>query len=321
MNDVLPIYCDPMRRHDFMFLVDCSDGNPNGDPDSDNYPRIDLQTQQGLISDVCVKRKIRDAIEQMCGQEEGYRIFINADGVPLNALLREAETAVHTRLEEQALELVPATPELRQGKKKRNNDGLTAEQRREQAGDRRKYLCQQFYDVRCFGGVLSTGDYSAGQVHGPIQITWARSIDPIMPMDMSITRVAITKEGEDKKTTSTMGRKWVVPYGLYRGYGYFNPVYARESGFSSEDLSLFWDAFVHLWENDHSAARGRLGLHGLYIFSHETARGNAADHDLFERIHVYKREEVQYSRHISDYMVSIKEDDLPAGVMLTRLVG
>jgi CRISPR-associated protein Csd2 len=302
-----------------MFLVDVSDGNFNGDPDADNSPRIDIQTQQGLVSDVCIKRKIRDAVEQMCGQEEGYRIFINADGVPLNALLREAETAVHTRVEEQVLELVPVTSDSKTGKKKRNNDGLSAEQRRAQADDRRKYLCQHFYDIRCFGGVLSTGDYSAGQVHGPIQITWARSIDPIMPMDMSITRVAITKEGEDRKTTSTMGGKWVVPYGLYRGYGYFNPAYAKESGFSAEDLSLFWDAFVHLWENDHSAARGRLGLHGLYIFSHDTARGNAADHELFERIQVYKREEVPYPRRISDYEVQIHGDNLPTGVTLTRL--
>src|SRR6266568_42169 len=146
------IHCDPTRRHDFTFLVDCTDGNPNGDPDSDNYPRIDIQTMQGLISDVCVKRKIRDAIEQMVGQEEGYRIFINVDGVPLNSLLREAETAVHIREEVLLLEPVGASPEpTKSGKKKRNNDGLSAEQRREQADDRRKYLCQHFYDVRCFG--------------------------------------------------------------------------------------------------------------------------------------------------------------------------
>src|SRR6266568_1563534 len=168
------IHCDPTRRHDFTFLVDCTDGNPNGDPDSDNYPRIDIQTMQGLISDVCVKRKIRDAIEQMVGQEEGYRIFINADGVPLNTLLREGAIAVQGGKKTEAEELLSLEPvtvatgetEARakrvSGKKKPNGDGLSAEKRREQADARSRYMCEQFYDIRAFGAVMSTGDYPAG---------------------------------------------------------------------------------------------------------------------------------------------------------------
>lgn len=185
---------------------------------------------------------------------------------------------------------------------------------------RREWMCKHFYDIRTFGAVLSTGDYPAGQVRGPIQLTFAQSVDPIVPLDISITRVAVTEIEERKKTTSTMGRKAFVPYGLYRGYGFFVPHFAQRTGFSAEDFALFWTALQSIWDIDRSASRGMLALRGLYVFSHSNSLGNAPAHRLFERIDVKLNKGVQAPRSITDYTVAVDSADLPDGVTLTCLV-
>ncbi|HLZ24254.1 MAG TPA: type I-C CRISPR-associated protein Cas7/Csd2, partial [Ktedonobacterales bacterium] len=189
---------------------------------------------------------------------------------------------------------------------------------RKQEDVRRDWMCEQFYDVRTFGAVMSTGDYPSRQVRGPLQLTFARSIDPIVPLDLSITRVAITQEGTDKRTE--MGRKALVPYALYRGQGFFTPHFAKNTGFNNNDLKLFWEALQDAWELDRSASRGMLALRGLYIFSHENPRGNAPAHRLFERVRVARLPEVQAPRAFADYVVTIDDATLPEGVTLTRLV-
>ena len=199
-------------------------------------------------------------------------------------------------------------------------DGRVDESNAARQNPRRAWMCNQFYDVRTFGAVLSTGDYPAGQVRGPIQLTFAQSVNPIIPLDISITRVAVTEIDPTKKTTSTMGRKAFVPYGLYLGYGFFVPHFARQTGFSAEDLGLFWTALQSIWDVDRSASRGMLALQGLYIFSHSNPLGNAPAHHLFERIQVQLINGVQVPRHITDYAISVNDTELPDDVTLTQLV-
>ncbi len=293
--DAQAIYCDPERRHDFVLLFDVRDGNPNGDPDAGNLPRIDPETMQGIVTDVCLKRKLRNYIDLLYANDynnldyddRGYGIFVRDSGVALNAKIRDAAEQLGAAKE-----------------KKRENPDVRAE------------LCKRYYDIRMFGAVLSTGDYNAGQVRGPVQITFARSIDPIVPLDLAITRVAITREGESKETE--IGRKPIVPYGLYRAHGFFSPALAQQTGVSREDLRLLWEAMLHMFEHDRSAARGEMTLRGLYVFTHDSPRGNAPAHLLFEKIAVRRAEGVQTPRTFSDYQV-IVADDLPNGVQLHRL--
>lgn len=293
--DAQAIYCDPERRHDFVLLFDVRDGNPNGDPDAGNLPRIDPETMQGIVTDVCLKRKLRNYIDLLYANDynnldyddRGYGIFVRDSGVALNAKIRDAAEQLGAAKE-----------------KKRENPDVRAE------------LCKRYYDIRMFGAVLSTGDYNAGQVRGPVQITFARSIDPIVPLDLAITRVAITREGESKETE--IGRKPIVPYGLYRAHGFFSPALAQQTGVSREDLRLLWEAMLHMFEHDRSAARGEMTLRGLYVFTHDSPRGNAPAHLLFEKIAVRRTEGVQTPRAFSDYQV-IVADDLPNGVQLHRL--
>lgn len=293
--DAQAIYCDPERRHDFVLLFDVRDGNPNGDPDAGNLPRIDPETMQGIVTDVCLKRKLRNYIDLLYANDynnldyndRGYGIFVRDSGVALNAKIRDAAEQLGAAKE-----------------KKRENPDVRAE------------LCKRYYDIRMFGAVLSTGDYNAGQVRGPVQITFARSIDPIVPLDLAITRVAITREGESKETE--IGRKPIVPYGLYRAHGFFSPALAQQTGVSREDLRLLWEAMLHMFEHDRSAARGEMTLRGLYVFTHDSPRGNAPAHLLFEKIAVRRAEGVQTPRAFSDYQV-IVADDLPNGVQLHRL--
>ncbi len=293
--DAQAIYCDPERRHDFVLLFDVRDGNPNGDPDAGNLPRVDPETMQGIITDVCLKRKIRNYVDLLYGSDyneldhnaAGYGIFVRDSGVALNTKIRDAAEQLGAE----------------KGKKRENPD-IRAE------------LCKRYYDIRMFGAVLSTGDYNAGQVRGPVQLTFARSIDPIAPLDLSITRVAITREGESKETE--MGRKPVVPYGLYRAHGFFSPALAKQTGVSREDLRLFWEAMLHMLEHDRSAARGEMTLRGLYVFSHDSPRGNAPAHLLFERITVERANGMEAPRAFSDYRVVVA-DSLPDGVQLNRL--
>lgn len=294
------------RRHDFVLLFDVTDGNPNGDPDAGNLPRVDPETMQGLVTDVAIKRKVRDWVDVARGDEGRYKIYIQSGGPALNAIHKRAYEAKGLKST---------------GVKQNKDDVDTA----------RAWMCDNFFDIRTFGAVMTTG-VNCGQVRGPVQLTFARSHDPIIPLDLSITRVAVTREEDanivvsddgDSSTgkTTEMGRKAIVPYGLYRAHGFFNPHYAESTGVTAEDLDLFWQAVQQMWDLDHSASRGLMSCRGLYVFSHESHLGNAPAHKLFERIAVTRKPEVVAPRTFGDYAVTVNDADLPAGVTLTALVG
>jgi len=318
----ISIFCDPTKRHDFAFLFDVTNGNPNGDPDAGNLPRVDPETMHGLVTDVCIKRKIRDWVDMTRSNQERFEIYVQNKGIALNDFNKRAHQAVFETTATENRQGEHTTPEARRPKEakggEQGKEGKVDESNAARQNARRAWMCNQFYDIRTFGAVLSTGDYPAGQVRGPIQLTFAQSIDPIIPLDISITRVAVTEIDPTKKTTSTMGRKAFVPYGLYLGNGFFVPHFAQQTGFSAEDLELFWTALQSIWDVDRSASRGMLALRGLYVFSHNNALGNAPAHNLFERIHVKLIEGVQVPRHIGHYYVSVNDADLPDGVTLTR---
>lgn len=300
------VHLDPERRHDFVLLFDVTDGNPNGDPDAGNLPRVDPETMQGLVTDVSIKRRIRNWIDATRGTEERMKIYVQNRGIALNDLHQRAYGALNLK-------------------------STGARQDRESVDKARAWMCENFWDIRTFGAVMTTG-VNCGQVRGPVQLTFARSIDPIVPLDLAITRVAVTRSedatvvvgeegrGESGKTTE-MGRKSIVPYGLYKGYGFVNPLLARQTGFNAEDLELLWTALVMGWELDRSSSRGTMACRGLYVFSHENALGNAPAHLLFERVVVRRREDVEVPRAFTDYTVELNDHDLPEGVTLTRLVG
>ncbi len=299
------IHTDPQRRHDFVLLFDVADGNPNGDPDAGNLPRVDPETMQGLVTDVCLKRKVRNYVDAVRGQEARFKIYVQSE---------EALNSVHQR----------AYDDL--GMK-----ATGSRQRREDVEQARRWMCANFYDVRMFGAVMTTG-VNCGQVRGPVQLTFARSLDPVVPLNVSITRIAITRpeamavqvsdegEGRGGKVTE-MGRKPIVPYGLYLGNGFYNPHFAAQTGADGEDLALFWEALQRMWDLDRSASRGLMACRGLYVFSHESRLGNAPAHTLFERVRVARREGVEAPRSFADYMVEVAADGLPNGVALTTLVG
>lgn len=311
------IFCDPTKRHDFVFLFDVTNGNPNGDPDAGNLPRIDPETMHGLVTDVCIKRKIRDWVDITHNNEQGFEIYVQNKGIALNDFNKQAHQAVFGAKAAENGRSDQAVTEAKRAKGAKDDEPKESAASRQNA--RREWMCKHFYDIRTFGAVLSTGDYPAGQVRGPIQLTFAQSISPITPLDISITRVAVTEIDEKKKTTTTMGRKSFVPYGLYRGHGFFVPHFAQQTGFSAEDLELFWTALRSVWDVDRSASRGMLALRGLYVFSHNNALGNAPAHSLFARIHVNSNEGVQAPRSIGDYTVAVDEADLPEGVTLSHL--
>ena len=301
-----PIYNNPEHRHDFVLIFDVTDGNPNGDPDAGNLPRVDPETMQGLVTDVSLKRRVRNWVDATLGEEDGHRIYVQNKGVALNTLHQEAYEA----------EGIKSTG---------------AKQKREDVSRAREWMCRNFYDVRTFGAVMTTG-VNAGQVRGPVQMTFARSIDPLVPLEVAITRVAITDpkdaevvvaEGETEAKSgkvTEMGRKSLVPYGLYRGYGFVTPAFARQTGFSAGDLRLFWQALQAMWDLDRSSSRGLEGCRGLYVFTHDDALGNAPASELFSRVRVNRKSAVAAPRSFSDYEVSV-ENGLPSGVALTRLVG
>lgn len=288
-------HLDPEKRHDFVYLFDVEDGNPNGDPDAGNLPRVDPETMQGLVTDVAVKRKIRDYVDASVGGEDGNKIYMQS-GKALNDRHRRAY---------KELDLDPDDPDS------------------EDIDEAREWMCQNFYDVRTFGAVMSTG-VNAGQVRGPMQLTFARSIDPVVPMDVSITRVAITRSEDAESKETEMGRKAIVPYGLYRGHGFYNPKLAngkKGTGFDSDDLQLFWQALQMGWELDRSASRGFMALRGLYVFTHDNPLGNAPAHTLFDRVEADLDDDVEAPREFGHYDVTIDEKDLPDGVTLTRVLG
>lgn len=280
------------NRYEFVLLYDVENGNPNGDPDAGNMPRIDPETGHGLVTDVCLKRKIRNYVELVQGDKTGYRIHIK-EGTPLNQNHEEAYKVVEG---------------LEPGKKAKP-DGV------DQA---RQWMCANFFDVRTFGAVMSTGD-NCGQVRGPVQINFSRSIDPIMQQEVTITRQAVTRI-EDIEKERTMGRKHIVPYGLYRAEGYVSAKLANEdrkgTGFSEEDLKLLWDALINMFEHDHSAARGKMATRKLIVFKHDSDLGNAPSHLLFDRVTVTRKPDMTVPRSFTDYKVTVNEEEMPDGVTL-----
>lgn len=293
------IHLDPTVRHDMVLLFDVSDGNPNGDPDFSNRPRMDEESGHGLMTDVAIKRKIRNTLPLAAGEDPRYGIFVEA-GHALNTRLTESLTAND----------IPVNDKKKQP---------TAEQK--QAA--RSWLTEKYFDIRLFGAVLSTGDTKAlGQIYGPLQVTNARSFHPVMPQEHTITRVTQTKvEDIDKGETTEMAAKWTVPYGLYKAEIYFSAARGTQTNVDSRDFELLYRVLEMMFDHDRSAARGTMTTRGLYVFSHDNAFGNAPAHKLTERISVKLADRVSGPpRSFADYTVSINDDDLPNGVMLTKLV-
>ncbi|MEG0778357.1 MAG: type I-C CRISPR-associated protein Cas7/Csd2 [Oscillospiraceae bacterium] len=293
---------EPIKnRYEFVILFDVENGNPNGDPDAGNMPRIDPETNLGIVTDVCLKRKIRNYVETVKEQEPGYRIYIK-DGIPLN------------RSDLEGYAYVNATDKTIKDMKK-DDPTLDAKIR--------DFMCENFFDIRCFGAVMTTfvkAALNCGQVRGPVQLGFARSVDPIIPQEITITRVAITTEADAEKKGTEMGRKYIVPYGLYRCEGYVSANLARKTtGFSETDLALLWDAIINMFEHDHSAARGKMAVRKLLVFKHDSELGNAPAHKLFETINVARKPEVAVARSFEDYDVSINEAAIPSGVSLTQM--
>lgn len=304
------------NRYEFVVFFDVKNGNPNGDPDAGNMPRIDQETGLGLVTDVCLKRKIRDYVETVKEDEEGYRIYIKKN-VPLNRSDNEAfeSIGISGAAEMERKNLAQAIKEAKQRLKKE----------KESANDNeldimiRDYMCKEFFDIRTFGAVLTTmvkGALNCGQVRGPVQMSFAQSVDPIITQEVSITRVAITTESDAENKKTEMGNKYIVPYGLYRCEGYVSANLARKTtGFSDADLELLWDAIVNMFEFDHSAARGQMAVRKLVIFKHSSELGNAPAHKLFDLVTATKKEGVVSPRDFSDYNIYIAEDEIPNGVV------
>jgi CRISPR-associated protein Csd2 len=282
------------NRYDFVYLFDCQDGNPNGDPDADNAPRYDPETFQGLVTDVCLKRKIRDYVfaakSQTGAPEQGYDIFVmsgysleNRQKMPYENLNLKAES-------------------------KENDDIVAA----------RDWMCANFFDVRAFGAVMSTKKFNCGQVRGPVQMTFARSADRVFATEHGITRVAYTKQEKADSTSATteMGRKHTVAYGLYRSHGFVNAFFGKQTGFTEADLALFWQALQGMWDLDRSAARGLMTPRGLVVFRHDSPLGNAPAHELFERVQIKLKDGVVAPRQFTDYTITIDNANLPEGVSL-----
>ncbi|MFC7382207.1 type I-C CRISPR-associated protein Cas7/Csd2 [Sphaerisporangium rhizosphaerae] len=283
-------HLDPARKHDFVYLFDVRDGNPNGDPDAGGMPRTDPETGQGLVTDVAIKRKIRNTVALLQEGIPGYDIYVEA-GVALNAQHERAYAALN----------------------------LDPKQRRKSEAEAQQWMCQTFFDVRMFGAVMSTGTKPCGRVQGPMQLTFSRSIDSVLPQEHGITRVTQTRQDDiDKGESTEMGSKHMIPYGLYLGYGHFSAPLARRTGVDGQDLETFWRALTLMFEHDHASTRGEMALRRLYVFSHDDAFGRAPAHTLFDRITVPPSNTTP--RSINDYTVTVT-DDLPDGVTLTRLIG
>lgn len=281
------------NRYDFVLLYDVENGNPNGDPDAGNMPRIDPETGFGIVTDVCLKRKIRNYVELIQGDKTGYRIYVK-EGTPLNQNHADAYVAVGLKTGDKA--------------------------KPDKVNEARQWMCANFFDVRTFGAVMSTGD-NCGQVRGPVQINFSRSIDPIVQQEVTITRQAVTRI-EDAEKERTMGRKQIIPYALYRVEGYVSAKLANDpakgTGFSEEDLGLLWDGLINMFEHDRSAARGKMAARKLVIFKHESDLGNAPAHKLFERVTVKRVTLDNPPRNYTDYVVIVDEQNLPAGITITQ---
>lgn len=301
---------EPIKnRYEFVILFDVENGNPNGDPDAGNLPRIDPESGLGLVTDVCLKRKIRNYVETVKEDAQGYKIYIKED-VPLNRSDRKACESLGI----QETDDKKVTEALKKLKKNDTNADIKL----------RDYMCDNFFDIRAFGAVMTTfvkASLNCGQVRGPVQIGFARSIDPIMSQEVTITRVAITTEKDAENKSTEMGRKSIVPYGLYRAEGYISANLARKvTGFSEEDLELLWDAIINMFENDHSAARGKMSVRELIVFKHSKELGDCPAYKLFDAVEIRKKDGVEYPRKYQDYEVEIHEKDIPDMVEVRRMI-
>lgn len=289
------------NRYDFVLLFDVKDGNPNGDPDAGNLPRVDAETGKGLVTDVCIKRKVRNFVGLVKGEQPPFEIYVK-------------EKAVLTQQQEKAYVALGLDPKGKDGKRKGGSDVDTA----------RQWMCKNFYDIRTFGAVMGLKEANCGQVRGPVQLTFARSVDPVVAQEHSITRMAVATEAEAEKQDGdnrTMGRKFTVPYGLYVAHGFVSAHLADQTGFGEEDLELLWQSLANMFEHDRSAARGEMATRGLYVFKHDSQLGNAPAHSLFARIQPGLNEAVDVPRDFSDYTVMVDEVNIPAGVSLQRRIG
>lgn len=291
------------NRYDFMVLFDVENGNPNGDPDAGNMPRIDQETGHGLVTDVCLKRKIRNYVDAACEGEAGYRIYVK-ERVPLERSNKEAYAYLGVS-ESDAKDIKKKDPEA---------DVKI-----------RDFMCKNFFDIRAFGAVMTTftaAKLNCGQVRGPVQFGFARSIDPIMPQEVAISRLTVATENELETGKNTMlGRKFIVPYALYRVEGYISANLARKTtGFSEDDLSLLWKAIINMFELDHSAARGNMSVRKLIVFKHESELGNSPAYQLFEKVHIQRRDNDNPVRSYADYEISIDKESMPLGVTCTEMI-
>lgn len=283
------------NRYDFIYLFDAQDANPNGDPDAGNLPRIDVETGQGLVTDVCLKRKVRNYVALTGEGNDGKRIYFT-------------EGAVHNLQHKEAHKEVGIADKDSKSPK----DG-----KKEDAKD---WMCRTYYDIRTFGAVMST-EVNCGQVRGPIQISFARSIDPIVSSEHAITRTSVTNE-KDIEKERTMGRKFTIPYGLYRAHGFVNPFLANQTGFSDDDLEILFQALENAFQFDQSAARpaGSMNPRGLLVFKHDDALGNAPSHKLFDAVKISRKPGIEVARSFADYDLKIDESAIPSGVTLVRRI-
>ena len=279
------------NRYEFVLLFDVADGNPNGDPDAGNLPRVDPETNQGLITDVCLKRKVRNYVHFAKGETSGYDIYV-------------AEKAILTNQQQKAYAALGLDA------KKEDKTGKNTI-------DAQKWMCANFFDIRAFGAVMSLKECNCGQVRGPVQMTFARSIDQVLSSEHAITRMAVATEKEaiaQSGDNRTMGRKFTIPYGLYRENGFINPCFADQTGFTEGDLDLFWEALKSMFDLDRSAARGLMATQKLIVFKHSSKLGNAPAHKLFDAVRVNKKAGVTYPRSFADYEYSIDKNAIPDGV-------
>lgn len=290
MSDVIK------NRYEFAIIFDVENGNPNGDPDAGNMPRVDPETGYGIVTDVCLKRKIRNYVETVKENEQGYGIYIKS-GVPL----QESDQKAFDYLNVDAANTK---------KIKKDNPEIDLKIR--------NFMCQNFFDIRTFGAVMTTfvkAYLNCGQVRGPVQLGFARSVDPVFPQEITITRCAITTIADSEKNNNTMGNKFIIPYGLYVAEGYISANLARKvTGFSEDDLELLWNAILNMFEYDHAAARGKMAVRKLVIFKHDSELGNAPAYKLFDTINIKRKDNVKIARCYNDYEVNVAQADLPDGV-------
>ncbi len=282
------------NRYEFVLLFDVKDGNPNGDPDAGNLPRMDAETGMGLVTDVCLKRKVRNFVQMTQEDNPARKIFIREKAI-LNDMIEKAH----------------------------KQDSVKDKEKGDKTEAAKNWMCENYYDVRTFGAVMSTGK-NAGQVRGPIQMTFSRSIDPVVTSEHTITRMAVTTEKEAEKQDGgnrTMGRKFTIPYGLYRCHGFISAHLAKQTGFDEDDLELFWQSLMQMFDHDRSASRGEMSARGLYVFKHSNELGHAPATVLLDRVQVQRKKESDVARSFNDYKVKIDDSNLPGGIELIKLLG